>query len=272
VLADYHMHTTLCRHAHGTPEEYAAAAVRKGLAEICFTDHVPLDDQKFGPTMLRNEFPAYQEMIARCRASAGLPVLFGIEADFWPEQEFMDLFRDWLPAQPFDVVLGSVHAIRGWVYTNGGEALEKWKTVDVAAAWREYFDLVGQMADTRLFDIVTHLDAPKHSGYRPPESQIPEIVQPALDRIAAAGMGIELNTSGLIRPCQEIYPSLPILIMARERGIPISFGSDSHGPADLGRYFDQALKLAKDAGYTHCLRMRGRKKQLVPLPRDFPVA
>jgi hypothetical protein len=35
---------------------------------------------------------------------------------------------------------------------------------------------------------------------------------------------------------------------------------------DLGRYFDQALKLAKDAGYTHCLRMRGRKQQLVPLP------
>ncbi|MEI7902554.1 MAG: PHP-associated domain-containing protein [bacterium] len=54
--------------------------------------------------------------------------------------------------------------------------------------------------------------------------------------------------------------------MARERGIPISFGSDAHGPQDVGRYFDQALKLAKDAGYTHGLRMRGRKKQLVPLP------
>jgi histidinol-phosphatase (PHP family) len=117
-----------------------------------------------------------------------------------------------------------------------------------------------------LYDIVTHLDAPKHSGFWPPESQIPEIVQPALDRIAAAGMGIELNMSGLVRPCQEIYPSPLILNLARERGIPISFGSDAHGPQDVGRYFDQALKLAKDAGYTHCLRMRGRKKELVPLP------
>ena len=35
MLADYHMHTVLCRHAHGTPEEYAAEAVRKGLADIC---------------------------------------------------------------------------------------------------------------------------------------------------------------------------------------------------------------------------------------------
>jgi histidinol-phosphatase (PHP family) len=266
MLADYHMHTVLCRHARGTPEEYAAAAVRQGLAEICFTDHVPLDDQKFGPCMVRSEFPAYQEMVARCRATAGLPVLFGIEADYWPEPEFMDLFRDWLPAQPFDLVLGSVHAIRGWVFTNSGASLEKWKTVDVAAAWREYFDLVGQMADTRLFDIVGHLDSPKHSGFWPPESEIPDIVQPALDRIAAAGMGIDINTSGLIRPCKEIYPSPLILALARERGIPISFGSDAHAPQDVGRYFDQALRLAKDAGYTQCLRMRGRKKELVPLP------
>ncbi len=72
--------------------------------------------------------------------------------------------------------------------------------------------------------------------------------------------------SGLIRPCQEIYPSPLILNLARVRGIPISFGSDAHGPQDVGRYFDQALKLAKEAGYTHCLRMRGRKKELVPLP------
>ncbi|MEI6150731.1 MAG: PHP-associated domain-containing protein, partial [bacterium] len=105
-----------------------------------------------------------------------------------------------------------------------------------------------------------------HSGFWPRESQIPEIVQPALDRIAAAGMGIDLNTSGLLRTCKEIYPSLQILNLARERGIPISFGSDAHGPQDVGRYFDQALKLAKDAGYTHSLRMRGRKKELVPLP------
>lgn len=266
MMADYHMHTPFCRHARGAPEEYVAEAVRKGLEEICFTDHVPLDDQKFGPTMRRDEFPAYQEAVFRCRDSATIPVRFGIEADFWPEPEFMELFRDWLPAQPFDVVMGSVHAIRGWVYSHGGEALEKWKKVDVAEAWRDYFSLVGQMADTGLFDILTHPDAPKHSGFWPKEEQIPDIVQPALDRLAAAGMGMEINTSGLVRPCQEIYPSLQILSLARERGIPISFGSDAHGPQEVGRYFDQALKLAKDAGYTHGLRMRGRKKQLVPLP------
>jgi histidinol-phosphatase (PHP family) len=266
MLPDYHMHTPFCRHAHGEPEEYAAEAVRKGLTEICFTDHSPAPEGFWGDGMRLDEFPAYQEAVFRCRKSAAIPVLFGIEADFLPDPDFLAFARQWLPAQPFDVVLGSVHIIRGWVFTHGGESLEKWKTVDIAAVWREYFDMVGQLADTRLYDIVTHLDATKHSGYWPPESQIPEIVQPALDRIAAAGIGIELNMSGLVRPCQEIYPSPLILNLARERGIPISFGSDAPGPQDVGRYFDQALKLAKDTGYTHGLRMRGRKKQLVPLP------
>ena len=57
-----------------------------------------------------------------------------------------------------------------------------------------------------------------------------------------------------------------ILELARERGIPICFGSDAHAPHEVGRYFDQALQLAKGAGYRHCLRMRVRKKELVPLP------
>jgi histidinol-phosphatase (PHP family) len=265
VLSDYHIHTSFCRHACGAPEEYVAEAVRKGLTEVCFTDHVPAPGglEQYG--MRLDEFPAYQEAITRCRESAGLPVRFGIEADFCPEPDFLAFARQWLPAQPFDVVLGSVHAIRGWVFTNESERAV-WKSADVVKVWREYFQLVAQMADTRLFDVATHLDATKYFGYRPADPLIKEIVQSALDRIAAAGMGIELNTSGLIRPCKEIYPSPLILELARERGIPISFGSDAHAPRDVGRYFDQALKLAKDAGYTHCLRMRGRKKQLVPLP------
>jgi len=266
MLADYHMHTVLCRHAYGTAEEYAAAAARKGLAEICFTDHSPAPDglEQYG--MRLDEFPAYQEAVFRSRESAAIPVLFGIEADFSLEPAFQAFVREWLPAQPFDLVMGSVHAIRGWHFTYTGAPMERWKTADVAAVWRDYFDLVGQLADTRLYDIITHLDLAKSLGYWPDESLIPEIVQPALDRIAAAGMGIEINTSGLIRPCHEIYPSLQILVLARERGIPISFGSDAHGPPDVGRCFDQALKLAKDAGYTHGLRMRARKKTLVPLP------
>jgi len=32
--ADYHMHTPLCRHAVGEPDDYARHALEAGLAEI----------------------------------------------------------------------------------------------------------------------------------------------------------------------------------------------------------------------------------------------
>jgi histidinol-phosphatase (PHP family) len=83
-------------------------------------------------------------------------------------------------------------------------------------------------------------------------------------------MGIELNTSGLRKPVGEIYPSPLIVVMARERGIAICFGSDAHSPEEVGDGFDAALKLAHEAGYTHYFRMSGREKELIPLPRFLP--
>jgi len=264
MLADYHMHTALCKHAQGTVSEYAEEASRKGLPEICFTDHAPAPDG-YDPTnrMVLSEFPAYVKNVAECRDSATLPILFGIEGDYY--ESGVEFLRTWLPGQKLDLVIGSVHYIRDWGFDNPAERAT-WDSVDVTQAWREYFQLVTRLADTGLFDVVAHLDLPKKFGYRPRDKAVKEMAQPTLDRIAAAGMGIELNTSGLRRPVKEIYPSPLILELAREREIPICFGSDSHTPQDVGYAFDEALKLAKGAGYKQCLRFRGRQKQLVALP------
>jgi len=122
------------------------------------------------------------------------------------------------------------------------------------------------LADTRLYDAVGHLDLPKKFGFRPKDRDVKEMAQPALDRVAAAGMAIELNTSGLRRPVKEIYPSPLVLSLAFERGIPVLFGSDAHTPADAGYAFDQALLLAREIGYTHRLQFRKRIRERVPLP------
>ncbi len=36
----------------------------------------------------------------------------------------------------------------------------------------------------------------------------------------------------------------------RKAGVPITFSSDSHDPRDVGRDYDRAATLAKEAGYT----------------------
>ncbi|MFO7738808.1 MAG: histidinol-phosphatase HisJ family protein [Desulfatiglandaceae bacterium] len=262
-LPDYHMHTALCKHAEGDPSEYRKTAQRRGIPEICFADHVPSPDG-YDPAnrMELNQFPRYMQMIRPLQDNQVPHVLLGIEADYY--DGCVEFLGEWLPKQPFDFILGSVHYIEDWGFDNPLE-LHIWETADVTAVWRRYFELIGRLAGTGLFDTVGHLDLPKKFGHRPRDSAVEEMAKPALDRIAGAHMGIEINTSGLRRPVAEIYPSPLLLSLAREREIPICFGSDSHRPEDVGADFDKALSLARDVGYTEYFKIRARQKSLFPL-------
>lgn len=263
-LPDYHIHTFLCKHAERDVSDYKRAAQQQKITEICFSDHGPNPDG-YDPRnrMEMGQFPSYRQMVTDIQDNTPPVVLFGIETDYYEGCE--RFLGEWLPRQGFDFVLGSIHYIEGWGFDNPSER-HVWDSVDVTETWRKYFELVGRLADSGLFDAVSHLDLPKKFGHRPPDKATKEIVQPALDRIAEAGMGIEINTSGLRKPVGEIYPSPLIVSLAREREIPICFGSDSHTPGDIGAAFDLALRLASEAGYKSHFRMRQRSMELTPLP------
>lgn len=265
TLADYHIHTVLCKHAEKGVADYKTAAQGRNISEICFSDHGPNPDG-YDPShrMEMRQFLSYKQMVASLQDGKAPKVLFGIETDYYEGcQKFLG---EWLPRQRFDFVIGSVHYIEDWGFDNPAKS-RVWESVDVTVTWRKYFELVGRLADSGLFDAVGHLDLPKKFGYRPPDKALKEMVQPALDRIARAGMGIELNTSGLRKPVGEIYPSPLILSMAHERGIPICFGSDAHTPEDVGAEFDLALGLAREAGYKSYFKMNRRSMESTPLPK-----
>jgi histidinol-phosphatase (PHP family) len=269
MLPDYHVHTNLCKHAKGEVADYRASARLLDLPEICFTDHVPSPDgYDSGYRMELSQINSYRTMVSRLQDGKTPAVLFGIEADYYEGCE--KFLREWLPVQNFDFILGSVHYIENWGFDNPAQR-HIWDSVDVTATWRKYFELVGRLADSGLFDAVGHLDLPKKFGHRPSDRDLKEMVQPALDRIAAAGMGVELNTSGLNKPVGEIYPSPIIVSMAFEREIPICFGSDAHCPEDVGYGFNLALKLAHEAGYTHYFKIRQQMKEVLPLPEALPI-
>ena len=272
MISDYHIHTFLCKHAEGDVSEYVNTARERQLSEMCFTDHAPdPGGYDFKHRMEINQFPVYTGLVSKLSEGSfehdnNAPViLFGVEADYYGGCE--RFLGKWLPEQKFDLVIGSIHYIKDWGFDNPQER-SVWDSVDVTNTWREYFELVGILVGTKMFDVIGHLDLPKKFGYRPSDRDLKEMVQPVLDRIADAGMGIEINTSGLHKPIKEIYPSPMLLELACEREIPICFGSDAHAPQDVGYAFDLALKLAREAGYTRCLRFRRREKELVPMPSD----
>jgi len=63
-MIDYHVHTKLCKHASGEPEQYISTAISKGFSEIGFADHCPFPIG-FDPLyrMNGNQFPEYKQLI-----------------------------------------------------------------------------------------------------------------------------------------------------------------------------------------------------------------
>ncbi len=264
MIPDYHIHTPLCRHAEGEPAEFKARALRQGMAEIAFTDHLPNPDG-YDPRarMAMEDWPAYRKMVRALRTPEPPRVLFGAEADYYEGCERS--LRPRLAGEKLDLVIGSVHYLGDWCFDDP-DRRRVWETVDVAGAWRAYFKLLARLADTRLVDVIGHLDLPKKFGYRPPDVVVKELAQPALDRIAAAGLAIEINSAGLRKPVAEIYPAPLLLALARERAIPVCFGSDAHRPEEVGWHFEQALRLARAAGYRQAVRFSARR----PIAYDLP--
>lgn len=256
---DYHMHTPLCGHATGEPEEYVAQALRAGLSEIGFSDHAPLVSHRDARyTMDRPQLPLYHRMIERVQKKrADFTVKLGLEADYIPgfEKETKKI----LDGYPYDFVIGSVHFIDRWAFDDPDPSQKvKWKDKDIDTVYRDYYDLLRRSASSGLFDIMGHVDLVKKFGHRASADLTGEVETTAA-AFKKSGVTVEINTSGLRKPVGEIYPSLEALKIYRRGGVPITFSSDSHDPNDVGRDYDKARVLALEAGYTEYNVFRKRK-------------
>ncbi len=263
-LVDYHMHTVRCGHAVGRMDEYAHMALRLGLCEIGFSDHFPLlhlDDPTL--SMSLEDLPDYIQEIEEVRQSFGdLEIRLGIEVDFIPQT--LPHLRELLDRLPFDYVMGSLHFVDGWGFDDPRH-LDGYQGRDLYALWARYFDLLGEVAECGLFDILAHPDLIKKFGYRPRED-VMGLYGVCLDRVAAAGLAIEVSTAGLRKPVGEIYPGEDFLRLCRERGIAITLGSDAHDPSEVGKDFDKALQLMRRVGYEELALFNNRKRASLELP------
>ena len=163
-ICDYHMHTPLCGHASGQPEEYANHALKIGLKEIGFSDHAPFVVRELpGITMKVNELPFYHKMIedVRARFKGRLEIRIGIEADFIPGYETKT--KAMLEAYPYDCVIGSVHFIKDWGFDDPAQR-EKWSEHDINTVYRDYHELLRASARTGFFNIIAHPDLVKNSA------------------------------------------------------------------------------------------------------------
>lgn len=267
-LVDYHTHNIRCGHAVGELREYVEAGIKAGICELGLSDHLPLfhipvERRPKGISMELHELDGYvQEALDLQKEYANdINIKVGIEADYVPGWE--EYLQKQLRQYPFDYVLGSIHFIEEWDYSDSRTAVV-WQERSILVVYEQYFELIRQAAASKLFDSLSHLDMIKRFGHRPPAEQQKtawQFIDKSLQTIKAADVAVEFNTSGKYYPAQESYPALPILERCHELGIVVSIGSDAHKPEHVGRDIEYAYQKLLEIGYTTVSSFKKRHRQ-----------
>lgn len=260
LFYDSHMHTPLCKHAWGEPEEYAQQALKAGLKGIIFTCHCPMPNG-FWPTvrMSESEFDTYVALVQRAAEAfkGKLDIRLGIESEYFPGcEEYIAALHQ---RADFHYVLGAVH----W---QAKEYLNKFETGTIENFRRTYFEHLAKSAESGLYDSLAHPDLVKN--YHPDSwcfAIVKNTVATVLDRIAATGVAMELNTSGLNKSYSEMNPGVEMLRMMAERKIPVVIGSDSHRAVRVGEHFVTALNNLTEAGYENVSYFLNRQRIDLPI-------
>ena len=189
-----------------------------------------------------------------------------LESEF---QRAPDIFLRFAARHSWDYFIGSVHYVSDSWAVDDPQKLSEWKHRNANEVWAAYFERLTKAAETGFFEIIGHADLPKKFGHRPDrdpgfaEVSCTPLYEKFLNAAKKNNCAIELNTAGLRKDCKEIYPNREILQLAFQKGVPITFGSDAHAPAEVGMNFAEAIQLARSVGYKESCQFVKRRRQLV---------
>jgi histidinol-phosphatase (PHP family) len=274
VLTDYHVH--LRPDDDDTPgseyftaanaERYRETATERGIEELGVAEHVHRFTQSLDVWThpwwrhwAHDDIDSYCEFV---REHTDLKL--GIEADYVQGRE--DRMANLIEAREWDYVVGSIHFLGDQALDMRGEH-DIWRSNSPEKVWSRYFETLGEVARTGLYDILAHPDLVKvwGQGSPAPEGDLRRYYELALDGIAESDVSIEVSTAGLRKPVGEIYPARPLLEMCLEAGCPVALSSDAHVPDDLGYGYEEALALLDDLGVTELCVFEGRERRLEPI-------
>jgi len=233
-------------------EELVNAAIAAGLDGIAVTEHM---DPDLDMGLMVFDIDDYFSVMdsARAAMAPGFRLLNGIEAGYLPHlvKRYKDLVRD----RPFDLVIGSVHAINGDDIYFRREVFDQGRDF----AYGAYLDLLIEMVQSGdWFDVVGHFDyVTRLSGYTAPRllyDEQPERFDRLFRLMIDSGKSLELNarTVRFLERLGEKDPLPDARIFQRYRemgGDKVTLGSDAHASDEVGLYFDRMRSFLKPLGF-----------------------
>ena len=254
MIANYHTHTTRCRHASGTEEAYVQAAIQGGLEILGFSDHTPYWFPEGYYTHMRMypyELPLYCNTVRELQRTYAdqLQIHLGLEVEYYPA-----FFGDLLPRlrdQGIEYMILGQHHI-------GNELGEPHcaKPTEDKQVLQRYCDQVIAGMETGLFTYLAHPDFINFVGD-------PKVYLQHMRRLChtakECGIPMEINMLGLRQ--NRHYPSDRFFALVAEEGCPVVIGSDAHKPEQvlLPDNEAQALEIVSRFGLTLITEPKIRK-------------
>ena len=271
-MINFHFHDDRSSDGAAPLLEHCEAAVAADVREICVTNHAEVMGSdgawRVDFDEMRERFLTEGESIRDARRRfPDLGIRLGIELEYRPE--WTDTFDRLTAEVPFDFVLGSVHIVDGCNISGGPDRDRFFEGRTQDEAYGRYFRELEAMVEWGGFDVVSHFDLIARYGhlrYGPYDpTRFRDVIQGVLEGMAARGLGIEINTSGLAGPGVP-YPERDILVWAREAGVPIlTLGTDSHRPGTFADGLVEGAMLARDAGWEE-LTLFERRSPVAAIP------
>ena len=277
-MFDNHSHTQysgdIPKGKGNSVRELCLAAIEKGLKGIAITDHFDIDgiyDGYFPP--LDHDAVASDIYAAREEFGDKLCILQGIElgqATHMPEESSLQLL-----SQPYDIVLGSVHAVRG-IIDFADTDIKSMQKNEYIRLWEQYIEEVLDTIAWGNFDVLTHITYPKRYYLGNGITDFPDIkgrgreyFEPILKAVIAKGISLECNTSGLRQAMGECLPNEDLLRFYYELGgRDVSIGSDAHKAQDLGANFKEACEMLTSIGFKQLAKFNSRKKDFYNISEE----
>jgi len=255
---DAHIHSPYC--PHGTKDSfelYIEKAIKNGFTDISFTEHAPAPqgfidtvpdrDSFLQPGMLEPYILELQRL--KKQYAADISIKIGLEVDFIEgyEKETTQLLNEIGPT--LDDSILSVHFLLNE---------KKYSCIDFSPqAFKDFaqqFDSIEEVYSL-YYKTVQNSICSDLGQYKPKRIGHPtlihkfqldhnvivddhEMILKTLELIKENQYELDVNSAGLAKPfCLEPYPPHRYILLAKDLGISLVFGSDAHRAEDLHQYY-----------------------------------
>ena len=224
---NFHTHTTRCRHAEGTDEEYIKCAIEAGIKHLGFSDHAPYIfpdgyENRYRVQMHNGKSYVDDLRLLREKYKDKIEISIGFEMEYYPAY-FDDMLRIARNLEAEYLILG-----QHFILSEHPDGIGAGGPTDSEEQLRIYVDEVISAMETGVFSYVAHPDVMCFTGDD-------GIYEREIARLAEASLRLniplEINLAGI--RYKKFYPADKFWKVVGKVGAPVTIGYDAHKASDL---------------------------------------